>query len=128
MEKGRGLYLGVLVLVGVVDLRELAVRPADFLVGGVRREVEQRVELPPVLRLRRRRHPVVRRWRLAARCSLGAAARGGDFFLFDARVYAEFVFARSLADGFGLCFGNDLCFFFLRKWCSSTSAARRSMV
>jgi hypothetical protein len=62
--------------------------------------VEQRVELPPVLRLRRRRHPVVRRWRLAA----PSAARGGDFFFIpDARVYAEFVFPRSLADGVELC-------------------------
>lgn len=62
----------------MVDLRKLAVRPADFLAGGVRREVEQRVEFPPVLRLRSRRHPalVVRRL-LTAR----SAAAAGVVFL-----------------------------------------------
>lgn len=59
-ERGREGNLGVLVLVGVVDLRELAVCPTDFLIGGFRREVQKRVELPPVLRLRLRRHHAVR--------------------------------------------------------------------
>jgi hypothetical protein len=73
--------------------------------------MKQRVELLPVLRLWRRRHPVVRR-RLV--CSVAAGRwRGLFFFFFDARVYAEFLlFFSSFAEGFGFCLrcylvGND---------------------